>query len=166
MTARGTLGTPRRRAAFLKAIAAGRSVEEAAELIQAGRRTVYSWRASLPGFANEWDEARDACADKLEAVLTDIALGGDVEALKFLLRARLPKVYNRALVSRLEMLELAKAKARAEAINVPTIEGQAEARPVIYPVQARLELPKLLRGKEPAPMVEIDDAEEGEEDAA
>ena len=115
MGTRGTYGTPRRRTAFIAAIAAGKSVEDAAKLIGAGRRTVYHWRADHEEFAREWDDARGACADKMEAVLTDIALGGDTEALKFMLRARKPETYNPNLLIRQQMLQLALERARAEA---------------------------------------------------
>jgi transposase-like protein len=163
MTARGTQGTPKKRETFLRALATGTmTVEQAAEAIGVDRRTVYKWRDALPEFRQGWDVAVDASADKLEARLHELALGGDVTALIFLLRSRKPEVYNPTLVLRRAMLELALAKARAETGTVPTIEGQAEARPMIYPVEARdqLEVPRLLRGGAPAPIAEIDDERE------
>lgn len=128
----------------MAAIAAGHSVEDAAEAIHAGRRTVYHWRHQDEDFARAWDDARDACADRMEAVMTAIALNGDTEALKFMLRARKPETYNPNLLIRRQMLQLALAKARAEAAGVLTIEGNAAERVMIYPTQARLELPRLL----------------------
>jgi hypothetical protein len=160
---RGTFGTPRRRAAFIAAIASGTmTVEQAAASIGAGRRSVYRWRQEDEEFRQAWNDAVEESADLLEAMLHELALGGDVQALIFLLRSRKPEIYNPTLVLRQQMLQLALAKARAEAVSVPTIESHAE-RPMIYPAEARhqLEVPKLLSGR----VSEADDMME-EEDAA
>lgn len=118
MGTRGTFGTPRRRAAFVAAIAKGLSVEEAARAINAGRRTLYRWREVDAEFRAAWDDAYDARADAIEAKMQQLALAGDPTVGLFMLRARKPEIYNPLLVLRMEMLKLAKAKAAAEAIGI------------------------------------------------
>ena len=71
--------------------------------------------------AAEWDAAYDEATDKLEDVLYNKAMDGDLGALVFALRSRMPHKYNPALIAKLEMLALMKAKAAAEA--APMIGG-------------------------------------------
>jgi hypothetical protein len=135
--------TPKRRRLLLDAIAAGKRIELAAHDAGVSRRTAFNWRSADPSLAEEWDQAYDQATDKLEDVLYRKALEGDLGSLVFALRSRMPHKYNPALTARLEMLALAKARAVADAeVGGLTIETGAAA--MIYPVQARLETPRLL----------------------
>lgn len=149
MGTRGTFGTPKKRAAFISALEAGRTVEEAATLIGAGRRTVYHWKRNLSDFRQAWETAVDIDSDDLEAKLTEVAMGGDVQALLGMLRARKPERYNPTLLIRKAMLQLALEKARAE--SGLTIEGRSEARAWIYPAAARLQIEAEPEELEPGP---------------
>ena len=129
MTTKGTYGTAKKRETFLLAIAKGMSAEAAAGLIGCARRTVYKWRDALPEFRQAWDEAIDACTDKLEARLQELAIEGDVTALIFMLRSRKAEVHNPNLVIRKAMLQLALDKARADAAGEQLmIEGHVTGR--------------------------------------
>jgi hypothetical protein len=121
--------TPKRRAAFLAAIAKGMSAETAATAIGVTRRTVYHWRETDEQFKQEWIEASDLSVDALESKLYDLAKEGDITALIFALRSRRAETYNPNLVIRKAMLQLALDKARSEAAGVPLmIEGQIAGR--------------------------------------
>jgi hypothetical protein len=167
MTAKGrTLLSPKRRAIFLEMIGAGLTIEKAAKAIGVTRETCYQWRRTDPIFRQEWEAAIDISTDQVEAGLFKSARDGDVTAAIFLLRSRKPEIYNPNLVLRREMLQLALAKAKADAGL--TIDGTAAPAAMIFPVEARaqFELPKLLTGTGPAPTDEIDDVDEDEDEVA
>lgn len=163
MGTKGTHGTPKKRATFLSAIAQGMGVDKAAELIGSHRRTLYKWRDALPEFKQAWDEAIDACTDKLEARLQELAIEGDVTALIFMLRSRKAEVYNPNLILRKAMLQLALDKARSEANGSPMIEGHVTGRNGmainIEPIKI-IAMPWNARGPSPhAPGYDLDDDE-------
>ena len=58
-----TSRTPEKEAAFLTALAEGRSIGAAAELAGVGRRTVYDWREADPEFASAWTDAETASTE-------------------------------------------------------------------------------------------------------
>jgi hypothetical protein len=157
--------TSKRREAFLSAIAEGMSADKAAALVGVARRTVYDWRLADEAFRAAWDEAVDLSTDLLEQKLFEMAREGDVTALIFMLRSRKAAIYNPNLVVRQQMLQLALEKARAEAGVALTIEGNVASRAMIYPVQARLEMPRLL-GKDVAEASEGADLPERATDPA
>ncbi len=70
----------RRRRAFLNALAAGRSVTEAADHAGIAWSTLYSWRQSSAAFAAGWDRASEcaegALYERLEAALIQRAVEG------------------------------------------------------------------------------------------
>ena len=63
----------------------------------------YNWRRDDEAFHRDWDAAIDACTDRLEARLQELALEGDVTALIFMLKARKPEIYNPNLLLRQQM---------------------------------------------------------------
>ncbi len=75
----------RRRRAFLHALAAGRSVSEAADHAGIAWSTLYSWRHKSEAFANAWDQADEralgAMIDRMQAALIQRAVEGWDEAL-------------------------------------------------------------------------------------
>jgi hypothetical protein len=79
--------TPKRRTAFLAAIAQGT------------RRAAYNWRETDEAFKQAWIEAQDMSTDLLEQKLFEMAREGDVTALIFMLRSRKAAVYNPNLSS-------------------------------------------------------------------
>lgn len=58
--------TPKKKAAFLEALAQTASVCRACQLARLGRRTVYDWRDADPDFAKAWDAALERGTDALE----------------------------------------------------------------------------------------------------
>lgn len=70
----------RRRRAFLHAVAAGRSVTEAADHAGIPWSTLYAWRDKSAAFETAWQRARErartAKADRLEAALIQRAIEG------------------------------------------------------------------------------------------
>jgi hypothetical protein len=164
---RRTPCTPKRRATLLAAIAAGKRVELAAHDAGVSRRTAFEWKAADPTLAAEWDEAYDQATDKLEDVLYNKAAEGDLGALVFSLRSRMPHKYNPALIAKLEMLAIMKAKAAAEAASVPMIEGTVEGTMptnlhsiavIALPWNGRMPSPHcaLTEDDEPGPIVPVE----------
>src|SRR5689334_16915669 len=89
-----TVRTPKRRRAFLTALAAGHSVVTACQLSRLGRTAVYAWRDDDPAFAAEWRDAAEAGIDLLEDEARRRAMAGSDLLLIFLLRNRRPDVYR------------------------------------------------------------------------
>ncbi len=61
-----TIRTPKKREAFIDALAKTGNVSDAAELAGIGRRSAYDWRRDDLSFAAEWDDAIDQAADRME----------------------------------------------------------------------------------------------------
>jgi hypothetical protein len=87
-----------RKAKFIDALARGAPPEAAARSIGVDRRTANRWKAADPGFAEQWREAQDRKIELIEAVLFRQAMGGDLGAICFFLRANRPEIYNRRQV--------------------------------------------------------------------
>ncbi|MFM9848909.1 MAG: hypothetical protein ACKVP3_17300 [Hyphomicrobiaceae bacterium] len=78
--------SPKKRAAFLEALAAGLSISEAAKSAAVGLRTVYTWRKEDTKFADDWDEAYAQGAETLDA-----------EAFRRAVTGTLRPVFNRGV---------------------------------------------------------------------
>ena len=87
-------GTAEKRAAFLEELRQKGSVYHAARTAGVGRRTVYTWRNNLPGFAQEWDNAIEDAADDLEASLYERGKAKDTVAAIFWLKGHRPEKYR------------------------------------------------------------------------
>jgi len=61
-----TIRTPKKKAAFLAALALTANVSEAAQAASLGRSAVYVWRNDEAAFAAAWDEAVDEATDRME----------------------------------------------------------------------------------------------------
>jgi hypothetical protein len=90
-----TIRTPKRRAAFLKALRHGASIYEAALHIGVSKNAMYAWRADDPEFHAEWDEAVEQITDAMEARLYRDGMNGNTIAQIFWLKSHRPEVYNR-----------------------------------------------------------------------
>jgi hypothetical protein len=82
VTAVGTKLTPKKRDAFLLALASTGNVTVAAQMAEVTRTHVYEWRKTDGAFARAWDDAIDQAADLLEAEARRRAYEG-VQRLKF-----------------------------------------------------------------------------------
>ena len=74
-----------RKRRFLDALERGSSVGEAAAYAGVGRATVYRWRESDVAFGEDWDAAELVASGALRRRAYDLALGGNVRMLTFLL---------------------------------------------------------------------------------
>lgn len=61
-----TIRTPKKREAFLSALALTGNVSEAAAACAIGRTAAYDWRRDDETFAADWDAALDEAADRME----------------------------------------------------------------------------------------------------
>lgn len=62
------------KARFLRALASGRSVKDAAALTSTNRRTFYDWRDQDAQFRNDWDDAIKESVEVLETEVRTRAL--------------------------------------------------------------------------------------------
>jgi hypothetical protein len=63
---RGTVGTPKKRSAFIDALRQCGNVQEACESSGVPRRTAYNWRDADADFAAAWEGAVEEAADRME----------------------------------------------------------------------------------------------------
>ena len=86
--------TPKKKAAFLKCLENGDSIQNAANVAGIARNTAYVWRKKDEEFAALWDEALDAGIDRLEDAAFERAMNGSDTLIIFLLKSKRPKVYS------------------------------------------------------------------------
>src|SRR3984885_12732161 len=89
-----TIRTPKKRHAFLAAIAAGNSVSAACRAAGLGRSAAYSWRDDDGDFAGAWDEAIERGPERREDQAIRHAVESSDAMLIFMLKARKPAVYR------------------------------------------------------------------------
>ena len=87
---------------FVDVLVRGQTPAGAAQAIGVDRRTAYRWRAIDPAFAEEWTDARETKIENVETVLYRQAMGGDITAIIFFLKAHRPETYNRRMRISLE----------------------------------------------------------------
>ena len=80
---------------FIETLEAQGTVSHAAKAAGVSRWTAYRWRQDDPEFADQWDEAHENAVDAVENVIYQRALGGDVIAAIFYLKAQRPKFRDR-----------------------------------------------------------------------
>ena len=71
-----TIRTPKKRKAFLTALATGASVSAACCAAKFGRRRAYDWRDADEAFAAEWEDALEAGTDLMEDEMRRRAVEG------------------------------------------------------------------------------------------
>jgi hypothetical protein len=71
---------------FLNAIERGMSVTAAARHAQVDRTTPYRWEREDSVFRHDWNETRLARIQRLRDVAFDVALEGDAQMIRFLLK--------------------------------------------------------------------------------
>ena len=76
---------------FIETLEAQGTVSHAAKAAGVSRWTAYRWRQDDLEFADQWDEAHENAVDAVENVIYQRALGGDVIAAIFYLKAQRPK---------------------------------------------------------------------------
>lgn len=88
------VATAAHKEALLKHLAAGIGPGEAAEAIGVGRSTVFYWKKNDPELAAKWEEAVETSFDKVETVLYNLGMSGDMRAIEYMLKWRRRDVYN------------------------------------------------------------------------
>lgn len=126
MVNNGTNGTSKKRESFLNALREKGSVYHAAKSINVGRRTVYTWRKQLPGFAKEWDAAIEDAADELEASLYERGMTKDTTAAIFWLKGHRPEKYRERLQHDVNIRQEAERVARELGLDVEAVIAEAE----------------------------------------
>ncbi len=104
------------RALFLRILSETANVSRAARVAGVASSTIYGWRERMPKFRLDWDAALHEALDNLEEVLRDRAINGverphfqggkmtgsyrtySNELGMFILRARRPDIYGKALL--------------------------------------------------------------------
>ncbi len=85
----------RQKKRFIDALTVQGTVYHAAQAAGVSRWTAYRWRQDDLAFASLWDEAIENAVDAVENVIYQRALGGDVIAAIFYLKAQRPKFRDR-----------------------------------------------------------------------
>ena len=85
----------RQKKRFIEALTLQGTVYHASQAAGVSRQTAYRWRDEDPEFADLWDEAIENAVDAVENVIYQRALGGDVIAGIFYLKAQRPKFRDR-----------------------------------------------------------------------
>ena len=85
----------RQKKKFIETLEAQGTVLHAAKAAGVSRWTAYRWRQDDLEFADQWDEAHENAVDAVENVIYQRALGGDVIAAIFYLKAQRPKFRDR-----------------------------------------------------------------------
>jgi hypothetical protein len=96
LSARARARKPRRdwRPAFLKGFAKAGTVTGGCEKAHVARTTAYRERQRDEKFALAWADVEAGVTLQLESRAVELALGGDVRLIEFLLKARKPDVYR------------------------------------------------------------------------
>ena len=84
-----------RKKRFIDALTVQGTVYHAAQAAGVSRNTVYRWRQEDSEFAEAWYEAHENAVDAVENVVYQRALGGDIIAAIFYLKAHRPKFRDR-----------------------------------------------------------------------
>lgn len=89
-----TIRTARARKAFLSELRETCNVSHSAKFAKISRRSVYEWRDADKKFAQEWADAEEEAADKLEKIAWDRAtVDNSDRMLEILLKAHRPKKF-------------------------------------------------------------------------
>lgn len=115
--------TEKRADHFIQHILLGHGPVTAAEAIGVCRATVYNWRKRYPEFAERWEHAVGATVDFVEEVVYRQALGGNLQAAFFWLRAHKPEVYDRPALARLALMNAALSARSSGKITISVDEN-------------------------------------------
>jgi hypothetical protein len=145
-------------AKFCDLLRTGKRPAWAAQLCDASRQSFYNWRKQHPDFAEQWDEAVAYATEQLETLLYDLALAGDLDAIKYYLRQNKPLQYDRDNLIRLAMLQ-AQMATRGRTTDGFKFELDADGLPTSVPIDGQsnswrkvLILPDNGRDRKPDPI--------------
>jgi len=126
--------TEEKAALVIEALRAGRRPGTAARLIDVDRTTLYNWKREHAAFAAAWDDAVAEAVDKVEGVLYDLALSGDIQACVYWLKNHRPEIYDRVTMIKLRILEHSIAgRCRAGSASCADSERYAPSPRLLHP---------------------------------
>jgi len=98
-------------------------------VVNVTRQTLYNWKAENEAFAAAWDDAVATAADKMEEVVYQLGIAGDLGAAAYWLKHRRPERYDRATWMKLAILQASLKGAQANGHNrVVFFGGRTECR--------------------------------------
>ena len=106
--------TPEKAKLFVDALRSGKRCSYAAQLVGVSRMTAYNWKKAHPDFASDWEEATSYANERMEQVVYDLGINGDIQAAMWWLRNHKPITYNKELLIKLLMAQLAIAQGGGE----------------------------------------------------
>ncbi len=111
---------------FCNTIRSGKRVTYAAEQIGVSRATVYNWKKQHEDFAQAWNDATAYANERMEEVVYDMGLNGDLAAAMWWLRNNKPLVYAKETLIKMAILQ-------SQLANGHGIELDQEGMPVSVP---------------------------------
>ena len=118
---------------IIATLEAGYRAYTAARRAGVSRPTLFNWKKAHPEFAQRWEHAVQTATDRIEEVVYDLALKGDLQACLWWLRAHRPEIYDKATLAKLGVLRAALEKGHAviDADGIPNITPQQKTVIVI-----------------------------------
>src|SRR6185369_3235955 len=92
-----------RKKKFIAALTSHGTVYHAAQAAGISRQTAYRWHRDDPEFADQWEEAHENAVDVVESTIYQQAIGGNILAAIFYLKAHRP-IYRDRLNIDIEQL--------------------------------------------------------------
>ena len=111
---------------FIETLAVQGTVSHAAQAAGVSRNTVYRWRQEDHEFASLWDEAHENAVDAVESVLYQSALGGNIVAMIFYLKA------HRAIYRDKLNIDLKQVQSEIEE-KIAQLRQRGDALPLVIP---------------------------------
>jgi hypothetical protein len=90
---------------FCDLLRSGQRVGFAAETLGITRVTAYRWKKSNSDFAEMWDAATAYANERMEQVVYDMGINGDITAAMWWLRNHKPLVYDKATLIKMAILQ-------------------------------------------------------------
>ena len=90
-----SVATEKNKKLFLKAVAAGCTIADAADVIGIARSTAYMWKKDDAAFDAQWDDAVETGLDRVETALFKRAIESSDSNAQFILSRRRPEIYGK-----------------------------------------------------------------------
>lgn len=134
---------------FCEALRSGKRVSYASELIGVDRTTAYNWKKQYPDFAEQWDSSSAYANERMEEVVYEMGINGDLAAAMWWLRNWKPAIYNKETLIKLLLAQAQLANGGkleldqdGSVVSIPTGDGKTDfnnvpRRVVILPDNGR-----------------------------
>jgi hypothetical protein len=125
--------TEEKGATVIAALRAGRRPGSVAQLVNACRGTLYNWKRENEEFSAAWDDAVASATDRIEEVVYNLGLGGDLQAAQYWLKHNRPHPYDRNTLLKLGILQASLAAAQASGNGRLVIDLGQDGLPLLPP---------------------------------